>query len=74
MPHKGGQVIVPGSKDYELIHRWITEGVVSDVGTTQRVERLEVLPDSAELAMPGMQQQLIVIAHYPDGTTRDCHP
>ena len=71
VPHKGGQVIVPGSRDYQLIHQWIAEGAVPDVETTQRVERLEVLPDSAELAMPGMKQQFIVIAHYPDGTTRD---
>ncbi len=71
VPHKGGQVIVPDSRDYHLIHQWISEGVVSDVGKTQRVERLEVFPDSAELSMPGSMQQLIVIAHYPDGTTRD---
>ncbi len=71
VPHKGGQVVVPGSRDYELIRQWIAEGANSDVETTQRVERLEVLPDTAELAMPGMKQQLIVIAHYPDGTTRD---
>ena len=71
VPHKGGQVIVPKSRDYELVRQWIAEGANSDVETTQRVERLEVIPDSAELAMPGMQQQLIVIAHYPDGTTRD---
>lgn len=71
VPHKGGQVIVPGSRDYKLIRQWITEGAVSDVRTTQRVERLEVLPNSAELSMPGSKQQFIVIAHYPDGTTRD---
>ncbi len=71
VPHKGGQVIVPGSKDYRLIHQWISEGAVSDVKTTQRVERLEVLPNSSELAMPGAKQQLIAIAHYPDGTMRD---
>ncbi len=71
VPHKGGQVIKPGSRDYKLIHQWISEGVVSDVETTQRVERLEVLPGYAELSMPGNKQQLIVIAHYPDGTTRD---
>ncbi|MDE0554796.1 MAG: DUF1549 and DUF1553 domain-containing protein [Candidatus Poribacteria bacterium] len=71
VPHKGGQVIVPGNRDYSVIHQWIAEGAIPDVETTQRVERLEVLPDSAELAMPGMKQQLIVIAHYPDGATRD---
>ena len=71
VPHKGGQVIKPDSRDYQRIHQWISEGVVSDVGQTQRVERLEVFPNSAELSMPGSMQQLIVIAHYPDGTTRD---
>ena len=71
VPHKGGQVIAPGTRDYKLIHQWISEGVASDVETTQRVERLEVIPGSAELSMPGNKQQLIVIAHYPDGTTRD---
>jgi hypothetical protein len=71
VPHKGGQVIVPGSRDYEIIRQWIAEGAIPDVGTTKRVERLEVIPDSADLAMPGVKQQLLVIAHYPDGTTRD---
>ena len=71
VPHKGGQVVVPDSRDYKLIHQWISEGVASDVGKTQRVERLEVFPDSAELSIPGTKQQLLVIAHYPDGTTRD---
>ena len=71
VPHKGGQVIVPGNRDYRVIHQWIAEGAIPDVETTQRVERLEVVPDSAELTMPGMKQQLIVIAHYPDGTKRD---
>lgn len=71
VPHKGGQVIVPGSRDYALLRQWIAEGPVSDVKTTDRVERLEVIPDTAELAVPGMKQQLIAIAHYADGTTRD---
>ena len=71
VPHKGGQVIKPDSRDYKLIHQWISEGVVSDVETTQRVERLEVIPDSAELSMPGYKQQVLVIAHYADGSTRD---
>ena len=74
VPHKGGQVIVPGSRDYELIRQWIIEGANSDVKTTQRVERLEVLPDSAELAVPGMKQQLIVIAPLSRWHNTGCHP
>ena len=71
VPHKGGQVIKPDSRNYRLFHQWIAEGVVSDVKSTKRVERLEVLPKSAEIAMPGMTQQMLVIAHYPDGEVRD---
>ena len=71
VPHKGGQVIVPGARYYKLLRQWIAEGAISDVGRTDRVKRIEVLPESAELAVPGMMQQLVVIAHYSDGTTRD---
>ena len=71
VPHTGGQVIKPDSRNYRLFRQWIAEGVVSDVKSTQRVERLEVLPKSAEIAIPGMTQQMLVIAHYPDGETRD---
>ena len=71
VPHKGGQVITPGSADYELLKTWIEEGVVSDVCATTRVERLEVLPAAVDIAMPGMQQQVLVLAHYADGSTRD---
>ena len=71
VPHKGGQVIKPDSRNYRLFHQWIAEGVVSDVKSTQRVERLEVFPKSVEIAMPDMTQQMLVIAHYPDGETRD---
>ena len=71
VPHKGGQVIKPDSRNYRLFHQWIAEGVVSDVKSTKRVERLEVLPKSVEIAIPGMTQQMLVIAHYPDGETRD---
>jgi hypothetical protein len=71
VPHKGGQVVAPGSTDYELLKTWIEEGVVSDVGSTTRVERLEVLPAAVDIAMPEMQQQVLVLAHYADGSTRD---
>ena len=71
VPHKGGQVIKPDSRNYRLFRQWIAEGVVSDVKSTKRVERLEVSPKSVEIAIPGMTQQMLVIAHYPDGETRD---
>jgi hypothetical protein len=71
VPHQGGVVFDKNSRFYSLIKQWITEGVKSDVGATARVSRLEVLPRNPTLALPGMKQNMVVIAHYPDGSTRD---
>ena len=74
VPHKGGQVIVPGSRDYQLLRQWIAEGAVPDVETTQRVERLEVMPDSAELAMPGMPAAAYSGRTLSGWYNARCHP
>ncbi len=71
VPHKGGQVLKPDSRHYRLLLRWIAEGVQSDVGKTKPVERLEAFPASMELSDAGDVQQMLVIAHYEDGSTRD---
>src|SRR5205814_2731430 len=71
VPHQGGFVFARGSRYYNLIRRWIAEGVNSDVGKTGRVARVEVLPHNPTLPLPGMTLSQIVLAHYPDGTTRD---
>ena len=71
VPHGGGQVLEANSRHYKTFHQWIVEGVKSDVNTTKRVSRLEVIPNTTEIHLPGMTQQLIVIAHYPDGTSRE---
>ena len=71
VPHKGGQVLKPDSRHYRLLLRWIAEGVQSDVGKMKPVERLEVFPTSMELSDAGDVQQMLVIAHYEDGSTRD---
>ncbi len=69
--HKGGQVILPGSRYYNVLKQWITEGVVSDTGKTKRVASLEVLPSVPNLTLPGLTQKTLVLAHYPNGMTRD---
>ena len=71
VPHGGGQALEVDSRHYKTFHQWIVEGVKSDVDATKRVSRLEVIPHATEIHLPGMAQQLIVIAHYPDGTSRD---
>ena len=71
VPHEGGNVLDPSTPHYAIIRDWIAQGVSSDVGTTTRVASLEVYPPLIDLADEGKSQQLMVIAHYPDGTTRD---
>jgi hypothetical protein len=71
VPHQGGLVFEKGSHPYNIIRQWIAEGVRSDVGKTSRVSRLEALPRHPTMPLPGMKQSLVVIAHYPDGSTRD---
>jgi hypothetical protein len=71
VPHMGGLVLEPGSRYFRIVRQWIAEGVRSDVETVKRVERLEVLPGAPQINLPGDRQQLLVLAHYPDGSTRD---
>ncbi len=71
VPHEGGQVLQPDSAAYNLLRDWIAEGVRSDFGQTARVAALEVHPTVIDLAREGQNQQLLVLARYPDGSTRD---
>ena len=71
VPHEGGQVLKPDSPSYALLRDWIAQGVQSDVGSTARVASLEVYPPVIDLGREGQSRQMLVIAHYPDGTTRD---
>jgi hypothetical protein len=70
-PHKGGKRFEIGSPSYELLLKWVAEGAQSDVGRAARVERIEVFPPLRIMPRPGLQQQLIVLAHFADGTVRD---
>src|SRR3954452_7126064 len=72
VPHEGGKVLQVGSRQYNLIHEWIKEGVHEepDPGTA-RPNKLEVLPATVDLDLPGRTQRVVVVARYPDGTSRD---
>jgi hypothetical protein len=68
-PHQGGLVFERDSRPYQILRQWIAEGVRLD--KTARVKSLEVLPAAPQMDLPGREQQMLVIAHYPDGSTRD---
>ena len=72
VPHEGRKVFEVGSRPYHLIHQWIKEGVKRDADpAAHKPTKIEILPKSVDLDLPGREQRLVVIAHYPDGKTRD---
>lgn len=71
VPHQGGFLLDPTSDDHAVLQRWIAEGVRCDVESQTRAARIEVWPKVVELDLPGRVQQVLAIAHYPDGRTRD---
>ncbi len=69
VPHEGGFLFDEDSRYYQLIHRWIAEGCKYD--TVARVNKIELFPKQPLLQKAGDRQQILVIATYPDGATRD---
>jgi hypothetical protein len=70
VPHGGGRKLEADSHPYRVIERWIAAGMPVGKDTDPTVARIEVTPDSR--VMPrGARRQLVVTAHYSDGTTED---
>lgn len=71
VPHTGGNPIEVGDPNYVKIVKWIADGAKADVADSAVPEGIEVFPKRAVLAQPGTSQQMIVMARYNDGTSRD---
>jgi len=69
VPHEGGFLFSEDSREYKLLEQWIAEGCVYK--DTPRVVKIEVFPTSPVLQTLKDAQQLVVVAHYPDGSTQD---
>ncbi|MDX1947597.1 MAG: DUF1549 and DUF1553 domain-containing protein, partial [Pirellulaceae bacterium] len=70
IPHVGGVRTDVGHPYYELVREWITQGVKLDL-SAPRVTKIEVLPLNPVVPLPGMKQQVTVMATYADGQVRD---
>ena len=71
VPHEGRQAIKPGSREYKLLRDWIAQGAKGEETKVGRAVSVEILPGDVEMDLPGREQQMLVIAKYADGTTRD---
>ncbi|HEY1051372.1 MAG TPA: DUF1549 domain-containing protein [Prosthecobacter sp.] len=70
LPHGGGKKLDIASEDYADLVRWIREGMPYGKDTDPKMARITVEPAKLTMPLKG-SQQLKVIAHYTDGSTRD---
>jgi Protein of unknown function (DUF1553)/Protein of unknown function (DUF1549) len=69
VPHEGGFLFDEESRAYKIIHQWIAEGCKFSEAT--RPVKLEILPKNPILERSGHKHQMLVIATFSDGTSRD---
>ncbi len=70
LPHGGGSRFKKGGAEYELIKRWIQEGMHYDPESGPTVKHIEIYPQNRVLPLHA-QQQLTVTAYFSDGTKQD---
>src|SRR5262245_59537186 len=70
VPHEGGRVLGPGSREYELLLAWLRAGYPGPVKDTPKISNLELSP-TAKVLKPGDEVQLVATATFADGTKRD---
>lgn len=70
VPHGGGMRMAEDSVEYDLLHRWISQGAPLGDDSAPQLQRLEVVPTERVLTA-GAEQQLLVTACFSDGTRRD---
>ncbi len=70
--HGGGLRLRESDAAYALLRDWIAEGCRTDLDRGPALARVEVYPESGRIVRePFSSQQLLVLAHYADGSTRD---
>jgi hypothetical protein len=69
--HQGGLRFKRDSLEYEILTNWIASGASGPDPQSPSLKRLEVAPAEAILVEPAESAQLVVTAHFADGSRRD---
>ena len=70
IPHEGGVRWEVGSEPYELVRKWIAQGMKFNPKTSKKVEKISLYP-TGRTYKPNTTQQIVVTAHFTDGSTED---
>ena len=71
--HGGGKRLDPASRDYQLLLRWIREGLPFGNDNDPKVTGITIAPGHRLIGLRS-SQQITVTAHYSDGSHRDVTP
>ncbi|MEZ6067451.1 MAG: DUF1549 domain-containing protein [Planctomycetaceae bacterium] len=71
VPHSGGKRYEADSELNQTVVDWIAAGCPQDPADVASCNGLEIYPKQGVLDGEGTTQQMTVLAHYTDGTTRD---
>jgi len=70
LPHGGGERLVAGDANYEILRRWIASGAPRRVPGEPSLTHVTIHPRARSMK-PGDTQPLTVTAHYSNNTTRN---
>lgn len=70
MPHGGGRKLPTDHPSYQTLLRWIAKGAPRTPESAPKLERISIFPEQQLLEFEG-NQQVVVTAHYSDGSTED---
>ena len=68
--HGGGKRLFFESEDFRTVRRWITQATPLGDDKAPTLRKLTIVPDSRVIERK-QEQQLVALAHYSDGSTRD---
>jgi hypothetical protein len=70
VPHGGGRRFTIDSEAYQMLRRWVVQGMPVGDASAPTLQKLQMVPEQRVLPRH-VQQQLAVLARYSDGSARD---
>lgn len=72
--HGGGRRLKKNDASHRVLLDWVAEGLRLDQPTEPELVKIQMLPESRTFQQAGLRQQIIVMAHFSDGSVRDVTP
>jgi hypothetical protein len=69
--HGGGRRLKKADPSYAILKEWIAQGCKADPADAPRCVKVDVYPRQRVLRRPAHTQQMLVLAHFSDGSVRD---